>query len=306
MRRSSRRRLLAAALTPLAAALMALAPSAASAAPLPAPPCGPAGEGPLCPAPTVDTSGVLLDTGSATAPGVYTPTTDEAPAIAAKLQRAQQSQSYVAALLATGLDPNTPGSADATSAAAAGCPDGQCVPPAQTLNQPLHAEGEGNGGKGYTCGPASTRNMIQQATGRDYGEYQFEAWEGTSSSTGTGTNQIVSALNAHFRNVDTWVNPTPSSTTDLMSYISNDVATYNHGVILNVNTTPLRFWFGAFARHYDLAHGYDTRGGGSVSIAEEWDHAVDGQGHHPFGYRTESLTNVFNAVHSSPSQQVIF
>lgn len=252
------------------------------------------------------------DTGSALAPTPYVPTTDEAPVIAAKMQALQQVEPYIDALLVDGLSANSsPGAASATSvavdAAARSCPDGKCPMSAKTLgNQPLHAEGEGNGTKTYTCGPASTRNLIQQATGRDYGEYQFEVWEGTSSSTGTGTDAIVRALNGHFRNVDTWTSPTPSSPGALMSMLAQDISGANHGVILNVNTTSLPFWFGAFARHYDLAYGYDTRGAGSASIAEEWQHAVDRAGHVPYGYRTTALSDAYAAVHGSPTQQVIY
>lgn len=169
----------------------------------------------------------------------------------------------------------------------------------------IHKEGEGNGKKSYTCGPSATRNMVQAMTGRDYGELQFEQWEGTTSSVGTYIGNIVSTLNGHFSAYGGWTLKTPTSTTDLRNAIIVDTAGYNQSVILNVRTGYLSFFNGKYLNHYDVAQGYTAT---TIQIAEEWDpiyiYGSSSYGN-PYGSHQEASTNVYNAVRYSPTGQIV-
>jgi hypothetical protein len=162
-------------------------------------------------------------------------------------------------------------------------------------------EGQGNFNKTYTCGPASSRNMIQDLTGHDYGEYQFEVWEGTSSSTGTPAGNIRNAFNNHFAGYDTWALYAPTSGYDLANTIGASVWYARHGIILNVATQYLSFWSGHAARHYDYGYGWDKSGATAVNIAEEWSGRTG-----TYGYHREPGSNAYNAVHFSPSGTVVW
>jgi len=234
-----------------------------------------------------------LDTGSAIGPSAP----DLSSLSSAQLVQIgdkEAAASYLSVLWSTGV--------------ASPCPDGctwKYTPPSYYPSQPTpFYEGQGNAGKEYTCGPSATRNMVYAMTGQDFGEFQFEQWEGTSSSTGTATGNIMSTLNGHFSNWDTWTLETPSSPQQLVSYVATDTYQAKHGVVMNVQTHALSFWNGAFTRHYDLAYGYNS-GASSVAISEEWNHPANGgipYGLHP----NEPAINVFEAIHTSPSHQIVF
>jgi hypothetical protein len=248
-----------------------------------------------------DTGDPLVDPGID--PTVLTPA--QAQVLATKEARAAGSQAIILAYLA-------------------GVPEGALqsnpdyVPATYDIVATNHKEGEGNlkpdgTYKFYTCGPASSRNMVQSFTGTDYTEGKFETWEATSPVNGTPIGSISQALNAHFSSYDTWAPYPPKSGTDLINHVANDVYHSRHGVIFNVQTQYLRFWNGHNARHYDWAYGYDATAG-QVHIAEEWDPVYNNAnsslskygGKNPYGLWHISGHNAFLAIHNSPSNEVVY
>ena len=262
-------------------------------------------------------------TGSGLLPSAYVPPTSLLTSIAAKEERLADITPYVSAMVAdqvsvTALEGEATANNNSTPAAptyaaenlaSSTCkgPDGTSCPPRtqDVANQPIHAEGDGNGGVGYTCGPSSTRNMVQGMTGTDYGEAHFVDAEHTSSSDGTDIGNIASALNSQFSNYDSWELEKPSSPADLLTYAVSDVHYGHHGVIQNVNTIKLPFWGTHKARHYDLIEGYDTAGDGKIHIAEEWNHPYQNSPS-PFGHQVAAATDDYAAVTSSPSGQIVW
>ena len=178
-------------------------------------------------------------------------------------------------------------------------------PAAYSINTVLHAEGEGNGGVTYTCGPSSTRNLIQTLTGVDYGEAQFASWENTNSNTGTAIGAIASTLNTHFGGWGSWTLYTPSSPANLVTATAED--TYIHGtdLVQNVRTQFLSFWNKTPARHYDLIYGYTHNGSyGEIYVGEEWDHPVNG-GVVVFGPHRITALDDLDGIQNSPSHEIV-
>lgn len=147
----------------------------------------------------------------------------------------------------------------------------------EVANMYIWKEGEGNGKKSYTCGPAATRNMVaamwahRYGNYQDYGEAQFAAWEGTTTS-GTSLANIASALNAHFSQFGSWRTAFPSSKANLIGLVAVDTRTYYQPVILNVDTEEYSWWNGKALDHFDFAYGFDNTGSTDyIKVAEEWD-----------------------------------
>jgi hypothetical protein len=199
------------------------------------------------------------------------------------------------------LNAQSSGGASSFSCLPAGCPPSVYTLPIGTI----FYEGQGNGGATYTCGPSATRNMVYNMTGRDYGEAQFASWENTSSSIGTYITDIRSALNNHFSTWGSWGLDLPASKTDLMADTITDTyyATHRQEMIQNVQTSYLSFWNGHSAKHYDDVYGYDQPNS-YIFVAEEWDH-VEGTSS-PYGKHRITATMDFNAVHGSPSKEVVY
>lgn len=170
----------------------------------------------------------------------------------------------------------------------------------------IFKEGQGNGKKSYTCGPSATRNLVYAKSGIDYGEAQFASWEGTTT-TGTAINNIASTLNTrvHQHFTDALMVDAPTSTTDLRAKVAADVY-YKHGSIPNVYTGYLTFFNGHYLRHYDVIYGYSPT---TLAFAEEWDpvYIYGSASYQPYGkHAAEPLTNAYNAIHNSPTGQMVW
>ena len=147
----------------------------------------------------------------------------------------------------------------------------------EVSNMYIWKEGEGNGKKSYTCGPAATRNMVaamwahRYGNYQDYGEAQFASWEGTTTS-GTSRANIAAALNNHFSQFGSWTTIRPSDKGQLLGLIAVDTRTYYQPVILNVDTEEYSWWNNKALDHFDFAYGFDNTGSTDyVKVAEEWD-----------------------------------
>lgn len=186
-------------------------------------------------------------------------------------------------------------------------PDPECNTPSRFYLPGLvdHREGEGNGKKHWTCGPAATRNMVQTMTGADYGEHQFELWEGTTTD-GTDINAIASTLNNHFSSWGGWKVSRPTSSLNLLSYVITDTLTYRQGIIPNVSTGSLSFFKGHDLRHFDMIYGWGSSGD-HLGVNEEWDpvYIYGNADYQPYGQHDESRVYVFNAVYYSPTHSIV-
>jgi hypothetical protein len=191
------------------------------------------------------------------------------------------------------------------------CGANPCFADAGSVSQPLTREQTK-----YTCGPAASRIVLWQMNGTDPGEASLASEEHTSSVNGTTISSIAPVLNRH-QTADFFITSAPEDIGDYMSHVVDDVNKYHHGLVNNVLTNQLSFWGGHRARHYDVSYGYDFYSVGHVGIAEEWDPTAFGiglsgsgpsgySGHNPYGYHTEPLSNVWAAVHTSPSQAIVW
>jgi hypothetical protein len=179
------------------------------------------------------------------------------------------------------------------------------IPSSAQTRHVLHWEGEGNGNKGYTCGPAASRNVIQSLMGKDYGEAVFASWEHTSSTTGTSSAAIASALELHFGHIDSWSTTAPTSPTNLYAEVKLLVGGYHHGTVQNVRTSYLPFWNGHATNHFNAAVGYTTS---TVTVGEEWWPAKIGLSSNygqPYGFHAVTPTADYNAIHYAPSHRFI-
>jgi len=183
----------------------------------------------------------------------------------------------------------------------------------------LFKEGEGNpctpgttgctplGRKMYTCGPAATRNFVRALTGSAPAELSLENWESTDPSNGTWIGNIVAALNSHYSSYSGWTQISPTSASNLKSYIAADVAGYGQGVIQNVNTQYFSFYNGKLLHHFNVAYAY---GESTVGVAEEWDPIFTWGSSaygNPYGFHSaEPLANDYAAVHNSTTGSISF
>jgi hypothetical protein len=281
---------------------------------------------PGCPSPTatptdtsspgeadaLDNTGVLDDGSQDT----YTPPAAALPQLQAK---DNLSNGYTAALDAgqvhfttlgatsdTGDEPGVNATTDTVTPQMCG-PEPTCNTPSSYYLPGLasHKEGEGNSKKHWTCGPASTRNMVQTMTGTDYGEHQFELWEGTTTS-GTSIGAISSTLNNHFGSWGGWKVYKPSSSSNLLSHVITDTLTYHQGVVSNVYTGYLSFFNGHYLRHFDMLYGWGSSGS-TVRVNEEWDpvYIYGSASYQPYGRHAEATSHVYNAIHNSPTQGIV-
>jgi len=172
------------------------------------------------------------------------------------------------------------------------------------VNMTIWKEGEGNGKKSYTCGPAATRNVVgamnmdQYGAYRDLGEAQWASWEGTTTS-GTAVGNIASAMNTHL-SYGSWKAYKALDKDDYLSNIAVDTYQYHQPVVANVDTEELSFFNGKALDHFDFDYGWDSTDSTSryIYIGEEWDpiytYGSSSYGN-PFGKHKESLANAFRA-----------
>lgn len=176
----------------------------------------------------------------------------------------------------------------------------------EVANMTIFKEGQGDGRKSYTCGPAATRNMVaamykrRTGTYKNISENQFAIWEGTTTS-GTARANIAATLNNHFSSFGHWKTWRPADRFDLLATIADDTYRYHQSVILNVDTEYYSFFNGKALNHFDFAYGYDNRDSSKrmVYVGEEWNpifiYGSSSYGN-PYGKHKEQLWNVWQAV----------
>lgn len=232
--------------------------------------------GPISHAPAAHAAGCAegytTEDGSCAAPVAQAPLTESQLA-----QRADKAKAVKAFENANNTRKTSGGTT--SSPASIPAPDGgsynYAIP--EVANMYIWKEGEGNGKKSYTCGPAATRNMVAAMYAShgqgyvDFGEAQFASWEGTTTS-GTSRANVAAALNNHFSQFGSWATSRPSSKDSLLGKVAVDTRTYHQSVILNVNTGEYNWWNGKSLGHFDFAYGFDNTGSTDyVKVAEEWD-----------------------------------
>ncbi|HEX2893771.1 MAG TPA: hypothetical protein VHO29_07185 [Marmoricola sp.] len=174
----------------------------------------------------------------------------------------------------------------------------------EVANMTIYKEGQGNSKKSYTCGPSATRNMVaamykhRDGAYNDFGEHQFELWEGTTTS-GTSRANVAAALNNHFSSFGHWVTTRPADRDEYLSYVISDTQ-YHQSVIANIDTEELSFFNGKALNHFDFVYGYDTTASTRyLYIGEEWDpifiYGSSSYGN-PYGKHKEVLAHAYNAV----------
>ncbi len=178
----------------------------------------------------------------------------------------------------------------------------------EVTNMTIWKEGQGNGKKSYTCGPAATRNMVNamniRATGsyQDLGENQWAIWEGTTTA-GTSRANVANALNGHASQYGSWTTYRPATKDSLYSTIATDTYYYKQSIILNVDTEFFTFWNSKALDHFNFAYGYDSQSNPNaklVAVGEEWDpifiYGSSSYGN-PYGQHANvPLGNVYDAV----------
>ncbi len=228
-------------------------------------------------------------------PNAYTPPAALRSYLDAKVAAAHAVSAQLRARVANGVSPDCSGPAG-------------CAPTSYSLpNLALHKEGEGDGKKSYTCGPAATRNMVQTMTGADHTEATFASWEHTTQANGTYIGDIAAALNNHFSDWGGWDYYYMSSAVDLEGYVISDTSHYHQGVIEHIDTEYLSFFNHKKLGHYDLIYGYSASGA-TINIAEEWDPVyIYGSSSYgdPYGTHGEAVSNVYNAIHNSNSGSIV-
>ena len=174
----------------------------------------------------------------------------------------------------------------------------------EVANMTIYKEGQGNGKKSYTCGPSATRNMVaamykhRDGEYKDFGEDQFDTWEGTTTD-GTSRANVAAALNNHFASFGHWITTRPADRTEYLSYVISD-SQYHQSVIANIDTEELSFFNDKALNHFDFVYGYDnTETTRYVYIGEEWDpifiYGSSSYGN-PYGHHKEVLAHAFSAV----------
>lgn len=169
---------------------------------------------------------------------------------------------------------------------------------------PRYKEGQGDGLKSYTCGPAATRNMIaamfknRDGSYKNIAEATIGGWENTTTS-GTARANVAAALNAHESAFGHWSTSRPANDSDYLADVVTDVS-YHQAVIANIDTEFLGFWNNKALDHFDLVYGYDLTGSGpKVAVAEEWDpiyiYGSSSYGN-PYGLHWVNLANAYQAV----------
>lgn len=175
------------------------------------------------------------------------------------------------------------------------------------LPDPLFAEGAGDGGATWTCGPAATRNMVYGMTrgALDYSEATWAYRERTTQSDGTDITNIKGALNYYVGTAwGHWDITAPATNADLVSDVEADVnAANSQSGIQNVDTWPLYFWNGVGALHYDLDYGYNLNHDG-IYVGEEWDHEENGG--YPYGFREPPVSQDLKAIKASPTHEIVW
>lgn len=235
-----------------------------------------------------------------------TPVAAKAPTAAQQRQQAAKDQHRAqirAALLgrASTGGAASPATLDATAATAV---RNFSLP--EVAGMTIYKEGQGDGKKSYTCGPAATRNMVAAMYKRRDGAYknisenQYAVWEGTTTA-GTARANIAATLNNHFSAFGHWKTWRPTDRFDLLATIADDTYTYHQSVILNVDTEYYSFFNNKALNHFDFAYGYDNTNSAKrlVYVGEEWDpifiYGSSSYGN-PYGKHKEQLANVYQAI----------
>jgi hypothetical protein len=172
------------------------------------------------------------------------------------------------------------------------------------VNMTIWKEGQGNGKKSYTCGPAATRNVVNAMNMDRYGEYrdlgeaQWATWEGTTTD-GTAVGNIAAAMNNHL-SYGSWVAYKATDKDDYLAHVAVNTYQYHQSVIANVDTEELSFFDNHALNHFDFDYGWDSRDSTArwIYIGEEWDpiyiYGSSSYGN-PYGKHKESLANSFRA-----------
>jgi len=159
----------------------------------------------------------------------------------------------------------------------------------------------------YTCGPASTRNLVQMLTGTNNPEATYQSWEGTTTD-GTSISAIASTLNTHYGNWESWSVYHPTSASDLWNNMAIDLYSYITSVVQNVNTYYLDYFNGASLAHFNTVYGWASYS--TLNIDEEWNTTmVFGSSAwygNPWGLHTEDLNLDYAAVSNSISTDIVF
>lgn len=146
----------------------------------------------------------------------------------------------------------------------------------------------------YTCGAATARTVIDSMTSNDYPEEQLANEIGISPATGVRDYRKLTATLNRYQSRDRFMgDPDPAmSPTRLMAIVVNDVRYRNHPAVLNLNQSVLPYWNRSFDpndKHYNVAYGYNLRGGGFINIGD----VAPGR---PYGTHTVSLEITTRAV----------
>jgi hypothetical protein len=175
----------------------------------------------------------------------------------------------------------------------------------EVANMTIWKEGQGNNKKTYTCGPSATRNMVaamymnRYGYYQDFGEHQFEIWEGTTTQ-GTARANVAAALNNNFSGFGHWITTRPVDKDEYLSYAIYDTQ-YHQSVIANIDTEFLDFWNDKALDHFDFVYGYDTTASTRyLYIGEEWDpyfaYGTTPKYGNPYGKHKEVLSHAYSAV----------
>lgn len=240
-----------------------------------------------------------------------TPVAEKAPTAAQQRQQAAKERTRTqtrAALLGANRT-----SAEGLTATSSVAVRNYALP--EVANMTIFKEGQGDGRRSYTCGPAATRNMVAAMYKRRDGYYknisenQFAIWEGTTTS-GTARANIAATLNNHFSAFGHWKTWRPADRFDLLATIADDTYRYHQSVILNVDTEYYSFFNGKALNHFDFSYGYDNRDSSKrmVYVGEEWNpifiYGSSSYGN-PYGKHKEQLWNVWQAVNHTSIHGIV-
>ena len=193
--------------------------------------------------------------------------------------------------------------------AGASCPDSNCYP--QYWSPTTYADRQH---QANTCGPSSTRFALATYNGGPgYFEEDYYGLEGESNGAG-GTNgkgtddgSVAYALNHGVGHVDTihkYQQGHPASSKDLYGYVISDTYYDGESVVAAVRTDRLGYWQNAQSKpiemlyHFNSIYGYDM-GGQNVTVFDEYDYPLKGNGVDPYGYHFVNVNAMVLAIQSN-------
>lgn len=159
--------------------------------------------------------------------------------------------------------------------------------------------------KGYTCGPASLRNMVLVMNKVDNGEYSaaseatLEDWLGTTTD-GTGISMINYVLNDRYSRFGSWSLRDPIDKEAYLAIVATDTYEYKQPVIQGVRTGVMDYWNDKYLNHFNDAYGWDSTDNVRwIHILEVFD-PVDLYGYmpsygNPYGHRRATVAQAFEA-----------